>query len=48
MNVSGQIYIPTDLTLGEESPLLIEWKAGMDIVTMRRILACAEKQTPVV
>jgi len=48
MNVSGQIYIPADLPSGEESPLPIEWKDGMDIVAMRRILACVEKQTPVV
>jgi len=48
MNVNGQIYIPADLTPGEESPLPIEWKDGMDIVAMRRILACAEKQTLVV
>jgi hypothetical protein len=48
MNVSGQIYIPADLTPGEEPPLPIEWKDGMDIVAMRRISACAEKQTPVV
>jgi len=48
MNMSGQIYIPADLTSGEESPLPIEWKDGTDIVAMRRISACAEKQTPAV
>jgi hypothetical protein len=30
MNVSSQIYIPADLNPGEESPLAIEWKDGMD------------------
>ena len=45
--VSGQIYIPADLIPGEESPLPIEWKDGMDTVAMRRISPCAEKQTPV-
>jgi len=48
MNVSSQLYIPADLTPGEGSPLPIEWKDGMDSVAMRRISACAGKQTPVV
>ena len=30
MNVNGQVYIPADLKPGEESPLLTEWKDGMD------------------
>ena len=48
MEVSSEIYILADLPPGEELPLPIEWKDGMDIVAIRRISTYAGKQTPVV